>query len=132
MSPTRLLIVDDTPMNITLARTVLEADGFTVESATDAADAMQKVFRFLPEVILMDIQMPGMDGLQLTSILKATSATTHIVVIAFTAYAMRGDEEKMRALGCDGYLSKPIEVKTFAAQVRAQIALASGRPRSSG
>lgn len=128
MTATRLLIVDDTPMNITLARAVLEADGFLVESATDAADAMHKVFRFLPEVILMDIQMPGMDGVKLTSILKATSATTKIVVIAFTAYAMRGDEEKMRALGLDGYLSKPIEVKTFAAQVRREIALAAERP----
>lgn len=132
MTATRLLIVDDTPMNITLARAVLEADGFLVESATDAADAMHKVFRFLPEVILMDIQMPGMDGVKLTSILKATSATTKIVVIAFTAYAMRGDEEKMRALGLDGYLSKPIEVKTFAAQVRREIALALERPASSG
>lgn len=128
MLATRLLIVDDMPMNISLARAVLEADGFVVESATDAAEAMQKVFRFLPEAILMDIQMPGMDGLQLTSILKATAATLHIVVIAFTAYAMRGDEEKMRAMGCDGYLSKPIEVKTFAAQVRREIALASQRP----
>jgi two-component system cell cycle response regulator DivK len=132
MTATRLLIVDDTPLNITLARAVLEADGFLVESATDAADAMHKVFRFLPEVILMDIQMPGMDGVKLTSILKATSATTKIVVIAFTAYAMRGDEEKMRALGLDGYLSKPIEVKTFAAQVRREIALAAQRPAASG
>jgi len=130
MTPTRLLIVDDTPMNISLARAILEADGFVVEGATDAAEAMQKVFRFLPEVILMDIQMPGMDGLKLTSILKETDATKHIIVIAFTAYAMRGDEEKMRTLGCDGYLSKPIEVKTFAAQVRREIALAAHRPSS--
>jgi two-component system cell cycle response regulator DivK len=127
MTATRLLIVDDSPMNIALASTVLEAGGFVVESATDAAQALQKVFRFLPDVILMDIQMPGMDGLKLTSILKATAATTHIVVIAFTAYAMRGDEEKMRAMGCDGYLSKPIEVKTFAAQVRAEMTLAAQR-----
>lgn len=132
MSATRLLIVDDTPMNIVLARAVLEADGFVVEGATDATNAMQKVFRFLPEVILMDIQMPGMDGLVLTSILKATEGCGHIVVIAFTAYAMRGDEEKMLAMGCDGYLSKPIEVKTFAAQVREQIALASKRSSRSG
>ena len=130
MTETRLLIVDDTPMNIALARAVLEADGFVIESATDAADAMNKVFRFLPEVILMDIQMPGMDGLKLTSILKATPSTRAIVVIAFTAYAMRGDEEKMRELGCDGYLSKPIEVKTFAQQVRSEIALAAQRSSS--
>lgn len=127
MTAIRLLIVDDTPMNITLARAVLEADGFLVESAGDAAEALQKVFRFLPDVILMDIQMPGMDGLKLTSILKDTQATAHIVVIAFTAYAMRGDEEKMRSLGCDGYLSKPIEVKTFAAQVRGEMVLAAER-----
>jgi len=132
MTQTRLLIVDDMPMNITLARAVLEADGFVVEEATDAADAMHKVFRFLPDVILMDIQMPGMDGVSLTSILKSTAATRHIVVIAFTAYAMRGDEEKMRAMGCDGYLSKPIEIKTFAAQVRGEMSLASDRPVSPG
>jgi two-component system cell cycle response regulator DivK len=131
MTATKLLIVDDIPMNISLARAVLEADGFVVDGATDAAEAMQKVFRFLPEVILMDIQMPGMDGLKLASILRATEATEHIVVIAFTAYAMRGDEEKMRMMGCDGYLSKPIEVKTFAADVRAEMAAAAARSASS-
>ena len=70
----------------------------------------------------MDIQMPGMDGLELTQLLKADPATQHIVIVAFTAFAMRGDEEKMRAAGCDGYLSKPIDVKKFGAQIRACLA----------
>ena len=67
----------------------------------------------------MDIQLPGVDGLELTRRIKAEPSTRHIVVVAFTAFAMRGDEAKMRAAGCDGYVSKPIDVNRFAAQVRA-------------
>ena len=73
----------------------------------------------------MDIQMPGMNGLELTQLLKADPLTRHICVVAFTAFAMRGDEAKMRAAGCDGYLSKPINVTTFAAQVRGCLAAAA-------
>lgn len=124
MTATRLLIVDDNAMNIAIAEVVLAADRFEVETASNAAEALQKVAWFKPHLILMDIQMPGMNGLELTELLKADAATSDICIVAFTAFAMRGDEAKMRAAGCDGYLSKPIDVKTFAAQVRSCLAAA--------
>ena len=89
---------------------------------------MQKVASFAPDLILMDIQMPGKNGLEVTRELKADPATQHIRIVAFTAFAMRGDEAKMRAAGCDGYLSKPIDVGTFGAQVRAYLQV----PQSDG
>lgn len=119
MSAPRVLIVDDNAMNTAIAQVVLDADDFVVECASDATEALQKVALFRPNLILMDIQMPGMDGLELTQLLKANPATQGIIVVAFTAFAMRGDEAKMRSAGCDGYLSKPIDVKKFAQQVRA-------------
>lgn len=118
MSAPRVLIIDDNPLNVTLAQVVLSADGFEVESAADAHQAMQQINAFRPVLILMDIQLPGVDGLELTRQIKAEATTAHIVIVAFTAFAMRGDEEKMRTAGCDGYLSKPIEVGRFAAQIR--------------
>ena len=118
MTSPRVLIVDDNPMNVTLATEVLFADGFEVESATDAAEAVQKINLFHPELVLMDIQLPGIDGLELARQLKGDPATQHIVIVAFTAFAMRGDEIKLRAAGCDGYISKPIAVMRFAAQIR--------------
>jgi two-component system cell cycle response regulator DivK len=119
MSAPRVLIVDDDSMNIAIAEVVLLAETFEVETASDGLEAMQKVASFKPDLILMDIQMPGMDGLEVTRTLKADAATRHIPIVAFTAFAMRGDEAKMRAAGCDAYLSKPIDVKRFGAQVRA-------------
>jgi len=114
-----VLIVDDNVMNIAIAQVVLLAEQFVVETAADGPEAVQKVASFRPDLILMDIQMPGMDGVELTQALKAEPATTHIRIVAFTAFAMRGDEARMRAAGCDAYLSKPIDVKTFGGQVRA-------------
>ena len=121
MSGRRVLIVDDNPLNVTLAQVVLCADGFNVDSAADADAAVQRIAAFRPELILMDIQLPGVDGLELTRRIKAEPSTRHIVVVAFTAFAMRGDEAKMRAAGCDGYVSKPIEVATFADTVRSHL-----------
>ena len=118
MTAPRVLVVDDNAMNIELVRHVLEHDGFTVASACDAHEALQCIDGFRPELILMDIQMPGMDGIELTRRLKADPQRQHIVIVAFTAYAMQGDEAKMRAAGCDGYLSKPIDVHTIAASLR--------------
>lgn len=121
MSAPRVLIVDDNPMNIAIAQVVLLAEEFEVETAASGPEAMQTVRSFKPDLILIDIQMPGKDGLEVTRDLKADPATEHIRVVAFTAFAMRGDEMKMRAAGCDGYLSKPIDVKKFGAQVRAYL-----------
>jgi CheY-like chemotaxis protein len=121
MDAPRVLVVDDNLLNIELASCLLLADGFEVDSVADPRLALQRVASFRPEVVLMDIQMPGIDGLTLTRQIKADPAMCHIPVLAFTANAMRGDEERMRQAGCDGYLSKPIEVSRFAAQVRAHL-----------
>jgi CheY-like chemotaxis protein len=114
----RVLIVDDNVMNIELASFVLEADGFEIASAETAAQAHAQVSDFRPDLILMDIQLGHDDGLVVTQELKAQAATEHIVIVAFTAFAMKGDEARMRAAGCDGYISKPIELERFADQVR--------------
>lgn len=113
-----MLIVDDNAMNMVIAQVVLLAEKFEVETAVDGLDALQKVASFGPDLILLDIQMPGMDGLEVARKLKAEPASQHIRIIAFTAFAMRGDEAKMRSAGCDGYLSKPIDVRQLGAQVR--------------
>lgn len=104
-----ILIVDDNPQNLKLARVILVAAGYDVRTATDAEEAIETLSTFLPRLILMDLQLPGMDGLELTRRLKADPARSHIVILALTAYAMKGDEEKARAAGCDGYITKPID-----------------------
>lgn len=126
MSIARILVVDDNPLNIELVNFVLDSAGFVCEAVTDAAQVLATVAAFQPDLILMDIQMPGTDGLQLTRQIKAASATRHTIIVAFTAYAMKGDEAKMRAAGCDGYVSKPINVTTFADQMRGYLSAARG------
>jgi len=122
MNAPRILVVDDNAMNIDLVSFLLAADAMEVESAVDATQASALIAAQHPDLILMDIQLPGVDGLELTRRLKANPATRHIVVVALTAYAMKGDEERMRAAGCDGYIAKPIEVANFAERVRAFLA----------
>ena len=119
MSEPRVLIVDDNAMNVELVMFVLSAATFEVESAADASQAIRQITAFRPDLILMDVQMPDIDGIELTRQIKADPATRDITVVAFTAYAMKGDEARMRAAGCDGYISKPIDVTKFAAQIRA-------------
>ena len=119
MSALRVLIVDDNEMNVRLAEVVLGAAGISVASAADGCTALTRIAAELPDLVLMDIQMPGIDGLMLTQRLRANPRTRAIRIIAFTAYAMRGDEDKLIAAGCDGYISKPIDVATFADTVRA-------------
>ncbi len=131
MSPHRILIVDDHVTNIELTRFVLEADGLQVDAVLNARQALEQIRRQPPDLVLMDIQMPGIDGLDLTRRLKADPATRSIVVVAFTAYAMKGDETRLRSAGCDGYLAKPINVALFADQVRALLA-AGAQPRAPG
>ena len=97
---------------------MLEAAGFEVASAPDADTALAQIGAFEPAVVLMDIQLPGMSGLTLTRQIKADPALRHLVVVAHTAYAMKGDAARLLAAGCDGYLAKPIDVRTFGADVR--------------
>jgi two-component system cell cycle response regulator DivK len=113
----RILIVDDHPANATLISFLLTKKGYEVRTAGDAVDALAILADFRPRLIMMDVQLPGMDGLELTKRLKADPHNRHIVVVALTAYAMVGDEERAREAGCDGYLSKPIDTRTFPAAV---------------
>lgn len=121
MNKRRVLIVDDTPATVDLTTFVLNAAAFEVQSATDADSAILQVRHFKPDLILMDVQMPGVDGLELTRRLKSDPATRHIVMVAFTAFAMSGDEARMRAAGCDGYIAKPFDVASFAQTVQSYI-----------
>ena len=113
----RILVVDDNPANLRLLRMLLLGEGYDVRTAGDAAEALAVVGEFLPRLILMDLQMPGMDGFELTRRLKADAATRGIVIVALTAYAMKGDEDRARAAGCDGYVSKPIDTRSLPALI---------------
>ena len=117
----RILIVEDNPANMTLAVFLLQSAGHITLSATNAEAGLALARDEQPDLILMDIQLPGMDGLEATGILKRTGATCAIPVIALTALAMKGDEERIRAAGCDGYIAKPIHYKDFLATVAAQL-----------
>ena len=109
----RILVVEDNPANMTLAVFLLQSAGHSVLSATNAEAGLTMARAEQPELILMDIQLPGMDGLQATGLLKADENTRAIPVIALTALAMKGDEERIRAAGCDGYIAKPMRYKEF-------------------
>lgn len=122
MNMPRVLIVDDNLMNLELVSFLLQADGIEVASVPDAHSALRDVRAFQPDLILMDIQLPDIDGLTLTRQLKADPSTCHMAVVAFTAYAMKGDEARMLDAGCDGYIAKPIEVSSFTATVRNHLA----------
>jgi CheY-like chemotaxis protein len=113
----RILIVDDNPVNLKLASALLELDGYVVAQAVDAEQAQEMLRGELPDLILMDIALPGMDGLSLTRKLKADGRLRHIPVVALTAFAMKGDEEKARAAGCEGYITKPINTRDLAFQI---------------
>ena len=117
----KVLIVEDNSANMTLAIFLLQSAGHTVLSARDAEAGLTLARDEQPDLILMDIQLPGMDGLQATALLKADDATRGIPVIALTALAMKGDEERIRAAGCDGYIAKPMRYQEFLATIAAQL-----------
>lgn len=117
----RVLIVEDNPANMTLAVFLLQSAGHTVLTATDAETGLTLARAEQPDLVLMDIQLPGIDGLEATAVLKRSAATRAIPVIALTALAMKGDEERIRAAGCDGYIAKPLAYKEFLATVAAQL-----------
>ena len=120
----KVLIVEDNSANMTLAVFLLQSAGHTVLSATDAEAGLTLARDEQPNLILMDIQLPGMDGLEATALLKRGDATRAIPVIALTALAMKGDEERIRAAGCDGYIAKPLRYQDLLATVTAQLARA--------
>ncbi|HEY5089943.1 MAG TPA: response regulator [Polyangia bacterium] len=120
----KVLIIEDNPANMTLAMFLLQSVGHTVLSATDAETGLTLAREEQPNLILMDIQLPGMDGLEATTVLKRDGATRAIPVIALTALAMKGDEERIRAAGCDGYIAKPMRYQEFLKTVAEQLVAA--------
>lgn len=113
MTQKSILIVDDNPVNLKLVQVLLTMEGYDVRTATDAEQVLALLQTYRPGLILMDLQLPGMDGLELTKRLKADEATRSIVIVMMTAYAMRADQERALAAGCDGYLIKPIDTRTL-------------------
>jgi CheY-like chemotaxis protein len=112
-----VLIIDDHPLNLKLASDVLLAGEYNVVGAADAEQAQLLLATMMPDLILVDIALPGMDGLTLTRLIKSDARLRHIPIVALTAYAMRGDDLKASAAGCDGYITKPIDTRVLAAQV---------------
>jgi len=113
MAQETILIVDDNPLNMKLVNVLLAGEGYSVRTAADAEEALAVLDKCHPQMILMDIQLPGVDGLELTRRLKANPSTRDITIVGLTAYAMKGDEERIRSAGCDGYIPKPIDTRAL-------------------
>jgi two-component system cell cycle response regulator DivK len=113
-----ILIVDDTPINLKLTRILLVNEGYNVKTAASAEEALELLRGYHPQLILADIQLPGIDGLELTRRIKKNQETSDIAVVALTAFAMKGDEQKALQAGCDGYITKPIDTRSLGARVR--------------
>lgn len=131
MAGERILLVEDNPQNRRLAQFLLKAHGYCVFEAATGEEALELARAHLPSLILMDLQLPGVDGYAVTRRLKEDATTTAIPVVALTAYAMRGDREKALAAGCDGYIPKPIDTKEFPAAVQRYVALTREAGRGS-
>jgi len=130
MSAPIVLVVDDNPTNLKLIAYLLQAKGYDVRTAIDAETALEVVEDARPALILMDLQLPGMDGLELTRRLKSSEKTRDIIVIAVTAYAMKGDEERARAAGCDGYIPKPVDTRALPRIVAKYLGLGDELPNA--
>jgi CheY-like chemotaxis protein len=130
MTPARILVVDDNPTNLKLVSDLLAFEGHEILNAMDAEEAQGVITQTLPDLILMDIALPGMDGLTFTRQLKADARTRHICIVALTAFAMKGDKQKALDAGCDGYISKPIDTRVFPGEVAELLTL--GRDRNRG
>jgi two-component system, cell cycle response regulator DivK len=113
MSDSLVLVVDDNPTNTKLIRLLLADEGFEVRSAANAEEALASLEERVPQLILMDIQLPGTDGLTLTRNLRSQRRFDHVWILALSAYAMASDEVKARQAGCDGYITKPIDTRTL-------------------
>jgi CheY-like chemotaxis protein len=113
----KILLVEDNPVNRRLAGFILRSQGYQVSEATSAQEAFEMLKTERPDLIVMDIQLPGKDGLEITKELKGQPETADIPVIAVTSYAMKGDREKALAAGCSGYVTKPIDKTIFLAEI---------------
>ena len=118
MMNNKILIIEDNVLNLELATVLLEMNGFVVASAQTAEEGLRLARELLPALVLMDFSLPGMDGLSATKNLKTDPTTRHLAVVGLTANAMKGDQETALRAGCDGYLTKPIDTRTFATTVK--------------
>jgi len=125
----KILVVDDNPTNLKLVSDVLAYEGHDILKAVDAEEAQVVLAGTLPDLILMDIALPGMDGLTLTRKLKADERTRHVRIVALTAFAMKGDDQKALGAGCDGYITKPIDTRKFPVQVAAFLEASPAKTR---
>lgn len=133
MNPSPLiLVVDDNPAGQLLVTTVLQLEGFRVESAASSFEVLERLRTHIPDLILMDVQLPGQDGLSLTRQLRADPATASIRIVALTAYAMAGDRELAIAAGCVGYITKPIDTRNLGEQVSGFLAAEPTEPLVAG
>jgi CheY-like chemotaxis protein len=123
-----IVIIDDHPINLKLASEVLIGAGYSIAGAVDAEQAQRLLAGCVPDLILMDIALPGMDGLCLTRLIKADARLSRVPVIALTAYAMQGDDQRAADAGCDGYITKPIDTRRFAQQISTILDAARSRP----
>src|SRR5687768_9285457 len=121
MDGKKILLVEDNPVNRRLAEFLLRSQGYHVRAATNALEAFEILEKERPDLIVMDIQLPGMDGLEAARKLKQQRGTADIPVVAVTSYAMKGDREKALAAGCVGYVTKPIDKNTFIQEVAAHL-----------
>ena len=117
MTAGKVLIVEDNPVNLRLAQFLLEKRGFSVRKATTGAECLTEMTRDLPDIVLMDIQLPGEDGLAVTRKIRSDPRMAGVVVVALTAHAMAGDREKILAAGCDGYIAKPVDPQGLPSEV---------------
>lgn len=108
-----ILIIEDDLKNLKLIRDVLLVNSYETIEASNGKQGVEMAKNMMPDLILMDVQMPILDGLEATRILKADAETSEIPIVALTSYAMVGDEERIKDAGCDGYLTKPIHIKEF-------------------
>jgi two-component system, cell cycle response regulator DivK len=113
----QILVIEDNQVNLELVTDLLEVQGFNVRHARTAEEGIRLAQENCPDLILMDVSLPGMDGLAATKVLRANPITCRLTIIALTAHAMKGDEELALSAGCDGYLAKPIDTRTFARKV---------------
>ncbi|MGB7433319.1 MAG: response regulator [Ahrensia sp.] len=117
----KVMIVEDNELNMKLFNDIIEGIGYTTIQTRDGMQALDIARQTMPDLILMDIQLPEVSGLDVTKWLKAEDALRHIPVIAVTAFAMKGDEERIRQGGCEGYMSKPISVPKFIETIKAYL-----------
>ena len=123
----KILIVEDNEMNLKLIRTVLKAKGFLLAEARDGEEALKMAVAERPDIILIDIQIPKIDGLEVTRRIRAIDDLKDRQIIAITAHAMEGDRNKILEAGCDGYIAKPINTRTFIDEIEAILKQKAGR-----